>query len=86
MARPETNREPVSLAYTPLYVTPLFSTAHPAPSTSDTALYALTAAPLCLMEVGVRVHLHFLYAASIVIADAPHQRPDPMSVPLAIRG
>lgn len=82
----EHNRELVSLTYTPLYVTPLFSTEHPAPSTSDTALYALTAAPPCLMEVGVRVHLHFLYASSIVLTDSPHQRPHPMSVPLGIRG
>ncbi|EIW57329.1 uncharacterized protein TRAVEDRAFT_48368 [Trametes versicolor FP-101664 SS1] len=86
MAHSEHNHELVSLMYTPLYVTPLFSTDHPAPSTSDTALYALTAAPPCLMEVGVRVHLHFLYASSIVLTDSPHQRPDPMSVPLGIRG
>lgn len=86
MAHSEINREPFSPTYTPLYITPLFSTDHPAPSSSDTALYALTAAPPCLMEVGVRVHLHFLYASSIVLTDSPHQRPDPMSVPLGIRG
>lgn len=86
MAYSEINHELAPPAYTPLYVTPLFSTEHPAPSTSDTALYALTAAPPCLMEVGVRVHLHFLYASSIVLTDSPHQRPDPMSIPLGIRG
>lgn len=85
---PSTAREPGGPVahYIPLYVTPLFSTNHPTPATATTALYALTVAPQCLLEVGTRVHLHFLYSATFIVPESPSSRPDPMSIPLAIKG
>lgn len=72
--------------YAPLYVSPLFSTNHPTPPTATTALYTLSAQPRFVLEIGTCVHLHFLYAPTSIIDDSLASVPDPMSIPLAIKG
>lgn len=76
----------VPLTYAPLYVSPLFSAEHPTPQAATTALYALSAPPRFILEIGVRVHLHFLYAPSLPATNSPYSDADPMSIPLAIKG